>query len=110
MFASGTYYTAGETPRAPRDPCAVMRKYKPLPLLPVTTEASILAADRTDDDDKSIPVSDVRALVGEQRWVVGLHEVGLKLCEAPRLLILSDADNFAEAGEAVAGELEAGLA
>ena len=58
-----------------------MRKYKPLPLLPVTTEASILAADRTDDDDKPIPVSDARALVGEQKWVVGFHEVGLKLMQ-----------------------------
>ena len=58
-----------------------MLKYKPLPLLPVTTEASILAADRTDDDDKPIPVSDARALVGEQLWVVGFHEVGLKLLE-----------------------------
>ena len=58
-----------------------MRKYKPLPLLPVTTEASILAADRTDDDDKPIPVSDARALVGEQLWTVGFHEVGLKLLE-----------------------------
>ena len=42
-----------------------MRKYKPLPLLPVTAEASILAADRNDDDDKPIPVSDARALVEE---------------------------------------------
>ena len=58
-----------------------MRKYKPLPLLPVTAEASILAADRNDDDDKPIPVSDARALVEEQRWVVGFHEVGLKLME-----------------------------
>ena len=58
-----------------------MRKYKPLPLLPVTTEASILAADRNDDDDKPIAVSDARALVGEQQWVVGFHEVGLKLME-----------------------------
>ena len=62
-----------------------MLKYKPLPLLPVTTEASILAADRTDDDDKPIPVSDARALVGEQLgeqlWTVGFHEVGLKLLE-----------------------------
>ena len=47
----------------------------------MTTEASILAADRTDDDDKPIPVSDARALVGEQLWVVGFHEVGLKLLE-----------------------------
>ena len=58
-----------------------MRKYKPLPLLPVTTEASILAADRNDDDDKPIAVSDARALVGEQLWVVGFHEIGLKLLE-----------------------------
>ena len=58
-----------------------MRKYKPLPLLPVTAEASILAADRNDDDDTPIPVSDARALVEEQRWVVGFHEVGLKLME-----------------------------
>ena len=50
-----------------------MLKYKPLPLLPMTTEASILAADRTDDDDKPIPVSDARALVGEQLWVVGFQ-------------------------------------
>ena len=58
-----------------------MRKYKPLPLLPVTTEASVLAADRNDDDDKPIPVCDARTLVGEQLWVVGFHEVGLKLLE-----------------------------
>ena len=58
-----------------------MRKYKPLPLLPVTTEAFILAADRNDDDDKPIAVSYARALVGEQLWVVGFHEVGLKLLE-----------------------------
>ena len=58
-----------------------MLKYKPLPLLPMTTEASILAADRNDDDDKPIPVSDARALAGEQLWTVGFHEVGLKLLE-----------------------------
>ena len=43
--------------------------------------SSILAADRNDDDDKPIAVSDARALVGEQLWVVGFHEVGLKLLE-----------------------------
>ena len=40
-----------------------------------------MAADRNDDDDKPIAVSDARALVGEQLWVVGFHEVGLKLLE-----------------------------
>ena len=58
-----------------------IRKYKTLPLLPVPTEASILAADRSGDDDKPVPVSDARAMVVEQKWVVGFHEVGLKLLE-----------------------------
>ena len=58
-----------------------MRKYQTLPLLPVTAEASILAADRTDEEDKPIAIDDARALVMEQRWVVGFHEVGLKLLE-----------------------------
>ena len=58
-----------------------MRKYKPLPLLPVTAEASVLAADRSVDDDKPIAIDDARALVDDERWVVGFHEVGLKLLE-----------------------------
>ena len=58
-----------------------MRKYQTLPLLPVTAEASILTADRAGDDDKPIPIDDAQALVVEQQWVVGFHEVGLKLLE-----------------------------
>ena len=58
-----------------------MRKYQTLPLLPVTAEAQILTADRTDEEDKPISGSDARALVVEQQWVVGFHEVGSKLLE-----------------------------
>ena len=58
-----------------------MRKYKPLPLLPVTAEASVLAADRSVEEDKPIAIDDARALVDDERWVVGFHEVGLKLLE-----------------------------
>ena len=46
-----------------------MRKYKPLPLLPVTAEASILAADRTDDDDKPIAVSDAEVAPHTGAWI-----------------------------------------
>ena len=35
-----------------------MRKYKPLLLLPVTAEASVLAADRSVDEDKYIAPHD----------------------------------------------------
>ena len=58
-----------------------MRKYQTLPLLPVTAEASILTADRTDEEDKPITIDGAQALVVEQQWVVGFHEVGLKLLE-----------------------------
>ena len=58
-----------------------MRKYKPLPLLPVTAEASVLAADRSVEEDKPIAIDDARALVDDEKWVVGFHEVGLKLLE-----------------------------
>ena len=58
-----------------------MRKYKPLPLLPVAAEASVLAADRSVEEDKPIAIDDARALVDDERWVVGFHEVGLKLLE-----------------------------
>ena len=58
-----------------------MRKYKPLPLLPVTAEASVLAADRSVEEDEPIAIDDARALVDDERWVVGFHEVGLKLLE-----------------------------
>ena len=58
-----------------------MRKYKPLPLLPVAAEASVLAADRSVDEDKPIAIDDARVLVDDERWVVGFHEVGLKLLE-----------------------------
>ena len=58
-----------------------IRKYKPLPLLPVTAEASVLAADRSVEEDKPIAIDDARALVDDEKWVVGFHEVGLKLLE-----------------------------
>ena len=58
-----------------------MRKYRTLPLLPVSGEASILVADRADDEDEPAPIADARALVGEQSWILGFHEVGLKLLE-----------------------------
>ena len=35
-----------------------MRKYKPLPLLPVTAEASVLAADRSVEEDEPIAIDD----------------------------------------------------
>ena len=50
-------------------------------MLPVTAEASVLAADRSVEEDKPIAIDDARALVDDERWVVGFHEVGLKLLE-----------------------------